>query len=277
REKILWHHKFIQWRLSLGSAHTRIPIIYSPPHTDLLYARQYKVAKHPSIKRVSFATLAADYGAVHFRAALARFVAQVTEPGLTARHLENAAVDVILPMTSVAVFHKIRYNVVTHDGTHDNITVDAIHARPARRDRHGRDVPARFDTALVNLGNGGALGVEGYRVAQVRVVFGLSAKAKLTMFRNINVPDHLAYVEWFEPFANRPDANHGMFKVTRALREGERQASIVPVRNIRHSIHLMPKFGSVAPRDWTSSNVLDRCSTFWVNNFSDRDAYVTIF
>jgi hypothetical protein len=108
-------------------------------------------------------------------------------------------------------------------------------------------------------------------------VFGLSAKAKLTMFRNLNVPEHLAYVEWFEPFANRPDANHGMFKVTRALREGERQASIVPVRNIRRSIHLMPKFGSVAPRDWTSSNVLDRCSTFWVNNFSDRDAYVTIF
>ncbi|KAG1773500.1 hypothetical protein EDD22DRAFT_976106 [Suillus occidentalis] len=233
QEKMLWHHKFIQWRLSL-------------------------------VKQVMFAALAADYGAVHFRAALAHFVVQVTEPGLTAHRLENAAVDVILPMTSVAVFHKIRYNLVNIDGMLDNITVDAIHTRPARRDRHSRNVPARFDTALVNLGNGGNLGVEGYQVAQVQVVFGLSAKTKLTMFQNLNVPDHLAYVEWFKPFANRPEANHGMFKVTQALWEGDRQASIVP-------------FSPVAPRDWTMSNVLDRCSTFWVNSFSDRDAYVTIF
>ena len=38
---------------------------------------------------------------------------------------------------------------------------DAVHARPARRDRYGRHVPARFDTVLVNDGTGGPAGVQG--------------------------------------------------------------------------------------------------------------------
>lgn len=110
---------------------------------------------------MTFSALAAEYGAVHFRAALARFVVQVTEPDLTSRQLEDMAVDVILPFQSVAVFHKIRYNIINNDGTPNNLTVDSIHARLARHDHHRRNVPARFDTALVNLGNGGPLGVEG--------------------------------------------------------------------------------------------------------------------
>ncbi|KAG1883994.1 hypothetical protein F4604DRAFT_1878821 [Suillus subluteus] len=277
QEKILWHHQFIQWRHSLASSNHHQSFSYSPPHVDLLYSQQYKVAKHPSAKCVTFSALAAEYGAVHFRAALAHFVVQVTDPDLTARQLEDMAVDVILPFQSVAVFHKIHYNIINDVRTLNNLTVDLIHARPARHDRHRRNVPARFDTALVNLGNGGPLGMEGYCVAQVRVMFSLSAKAKIAMFCNLNVPDHLTYVEWFTPFANRPQANHGMYKVSRAFCDGEREASIVPVRNIRRSIHLMPKFGPVAPREWTTSNVLDRCSTFFVNTFTDRDAYATLF
>lgn len=161
REKILWHYKFILWHLGLGLSHTHIPFTYSLLPSDLLYSWEYKVAKHPSIKQVTFATLVVEYGIVHFHAALAHFVVQVTEPGLTACWLKNAAVDVILPLTSVAVFHKIHYNIIKDDGAVDNLTVDAIHARPARCDHHGRHMPARFDTALINLGTGGNLGVEG--------------------------------------------------------------------------------------------------------------------
>ncbi|KAG1885292.1 uncharacterized protein F5891DRAFT_970195, partial [Suillus fuscotomentosus] len=236
-----------------------------------------KIAKHPSARRVSFDTLANEYGTPYFQAALARFIAEVNQPALTVRQLEDAACGMIIPFRAVAVFHKVRYNTVHDDGIPNTVTVDSIHVRPQRRDHHKRQVPARFDTALVNMGHGGRLGVEGYRVAQIRVIFSLSAKAKQAVFRNAGLPDHFAYVEWFTPFSNTPEANHGMYKVLRAFCDGEKQASIIPVRNIRCSVHLIPQFGPVAPREWTSSNVLDQCRTFFVNEFTDRDAYVTLF
>ena len=51
---------------------------------------------------------------------------------------------------------------------------------------------------------------------------------------------------------------------------GDRLASIIPVKNIARSVHLFSKFGSVASCTWTSSNVLELCSTFYVNPYSDR-------
>ena len=65
-----------------------------------------------------------------------------------------------------------------------------------------------------------------------------------------------------------------MFKV-RPLKDaqGDWICSIVPVGNIRRSVHLIPKFGPVAPAEWTSSNVLDRCDTFFLNAYSDRQIF----
>jgi hypothetical protein len=162
REKMLWHAKFIEWHLHNSTAPAHVPQSRHPlPHSDLVYPRQSKLAKHPSVKRVTFASLADQYGTIHFQAAMARFVVQLMQPGLTARQSEEAACHVNLPFQSVAVFHKVRYGTVGDDGLVNNVTVDAIHARPAQHDCHNRRVPTRFDTALVNLGNGGKMGVEG--------------------------------------------------------------------------------------------------------------------
>jgi len=49
--------------------------------------------------------------------------------------------------------------------------------------------------------------------------------------------------------------------------------SIIPLANICRSVHLFPKFGPFAPQEWTSSNVLDLCNTFFVNDFTDRHMY----
>jgi hypothetical protein len=85
----------------------------------------------------------------------------------------------------------------------------------------------------------------------------------------------MAYVEWFTAFTN-PNPNHSMYKVLRALQNGERLCSIIPVSDFCHSIHLIPCFGKVAPVHWTSSNMLEQCDSFYVNPFSDRHTYMTI-
>ncbi|KAG6824807.1 hypothetical protein H0H92_005738, partial [Tricholoma furcatifolium] len=82
------------------------------------------------------------------------------------------------------------------------------------------------------------------------------------------VPTHLVYIEWFSEF-REPEQHHGLHKVSPMKDpEGNRICSIIPLANIRRSVHLYPKFGPSAPQEWTSSTVLDLCSTFFVNGIS---------
>ena len=68
-----------------------------------------------------------------------------------------------------------------------------------------------------------------------------------------------------------------MFKISPSKVPGGILASIIPLANIRRSIHLLPSFGAVAPHDWNSSNVLDLCPTFFANPFTDRHLYRILF
>ena len=118
----------------------------------------------------------------------------------------------------------------------------------------------------------------GYRVAQVRVVFSMSKKVlNLLRLSNITVLEHLAYVEWFSNFSKEPEPNSLMYLVKRVVHQhGGPLVSVIPVSSIRCSVHLIPKFGPVAPREWKSSNILECCSTFFVNPFASRYTYLTI-
>jgi hypothetical protein len=89
-------------------------------------------------------------------------------------------------------------------------------------------------------------------------------------------PQYLAYVEWFTAFEESPQPNHKLYRIKRSLQNGQRLASVIPLHNVRRSVHLFPAFGSMAPREWSSSNVLDCCPVFFVNSFSDRHSYYTI-
>ncbi|KAL1687786.1 hypothetical protein GGG16DRAFT_61384 [Schizophyllum commune] len=275
QEKVLRHQQYVRWRLA-GSPALR-QTVWSPPGLEL--DRAMSLAKHPTAS-ATLDTLARSHGTQFIREALARYVARKNNPTLSGAALEYAAEHTYVPFSSVHVWHRVKY--VTRDQwTGLKKTVDSIHARPARTDARRRQVPGRFDTALVNLDDGRALetGVQGYRVARVRAIFSIPpAAAQATFHDGASIPRHFAYVDWYTPFARRPDSTHLMYKVSPVFaRGGGVEASILPLANIRRSVHLLPKFGRVAPQHWTSSRVLDQCTNFYVNTFTDKHLYRIVY
>ncbi|KAJ6622168.1 hypothetical protein B0H10DRAFT_2342958 [Mycena sp. CBHHK59/15] len=244
KEKILLHAKFIHWR-QLGQPST--PTV--PPGIE--YSRCLKMTKHPSQKSVSFNTLVQDYGATYFRDVIARYVVATNNPGFSAREVETYSSNLSMPFRAVPVYHKIKY--VTE--SLPDVIVDSVHVKPAGKNSRGAHVPARFDTVLVNDGDGKDTSVDGYCVGQVRVIFSIPKKSIEKIFKaGVNVPKYLVYVEWFTAFKSQPEPNHLMYKISCLEKHGACVSSIISIDNIRRSVHLFPKFGRVAPREWTSSN-----------------------
>ncbi|KAI0038919.1 hypothetical protein FA95DRAFT_1659085, partial [Auriscalpium vulgare] len=265
REQIWQHDRYISWRRSVAER--------AAPRIHIL--------RFPSKKSASFARLKAAYGAVDFQTALARHIIRERNPTLSERQVSNVAHGINLPFRLVATYHKIKFTNPDAQEVEDGPeSRDAVHIRPAHPGSRGRSVPGRFDTVIVNTGEGQETRVLGYRIAQVRAVFSLSVKARAAAFpANYNGPTHLAYVEWFTPFSAAAEPDHLMYKIARAYKAGTRQRvfDIIPVHNIRRSVHLFPVFGSVAPRGWTSANVLECCERFYVSSFLDRHNYITVY
>lgn len=121
--------------------------------------------------------------------------------------------------------------------------------------------------------------IAGHRLAQIRVVFSLPKRSRVAIFGDrTDIPEHLAYVEWFSPFKSAPEANSLLYKVNRSLdQDGHRISSIIPVSAIRQTLHLFPLANrTISDSRWTSTNVLDMCNLFLLNSFSSRYAYYTL-
>jgi Plavaka transposase len=283
QEKIHFHDAYIQRQTQ--AIH---PLAPAPGLTQFPSVTQVELAQHPSVRSVRLYDIADKYGAVDFQDALADFVVHHNSPGLSAISARNLANNTLIPFTRVSVFHKIRFVGQMKDSEQ---TIDAAFAKPEQRDKDGNVVPGRFDTVLVSSGSGGVflfifaipsmcltvVGlVAGQRVAQVRVVFQIPTRAASDLFTQPDPPTHLAYIEWFSPFPSEPDHRHSMHRITRTYKENRRVAQVVPVGAITRSVHLFPQFGPVVPRDWNASNVLDKCHTFYVNPFVNRDTHVIL-
>ncbi|KAI0343815.1 hypothetical protein BDW22DRAFT_1477302 [Trametopsis cervina] len=272
KEKILQHEEYIKWCLA-GRSHIIPPqSLYPPPPPRI------RMTKHPSQKAVPLTELAEAYQAPFIQDALARYITRYCHPTFTSAQIEDRAADLDLPLRSLPVYHKAHFWL--GDINHHRLMSDeddVLHARPARTDKQGKIIPARFDTALINCGTGEYNGIDGYRIAQVKVIFSIPSRLAGILFPPEKPPpQYLAYVEWFTPFDNNPRPNNLFYRIKRSLQNNKRLASIIPLNNIRRSVHLYPSFGNTVPREWTSSTVLDQCPSFFVNSFSDRHAYHTI-
>jgi hypothetical protein len=152
RERIQRHAAHIT-RQQLGGqseAHTVTPSL-GPPHIHHGYL---KMPRNPTLKSVSFQMIVCDYGASSFQDALADFIARVNHPGVSAATLRNRAHNTLIPFYSVRIYHKFKYTA--SDSLEPSEVVDSVHVHPAqpglRGNRHGRIIPARFDTVLVSEG-----------------------------------------------------------------------------------------------------------------------------
>lgn len=73
-----------------------------------------------------------------------------------------------------------------------------------------------------------------------------------------------------------------MYKIKRPIDATTRESAVVDLISIRRSCHLFPEFpsDSIAKSEakaWTSGNVLERCSVFFINNFVDLHAFQMIY
>ncbi|KAJ7467254.1 hypothetical protein B0H11DRAFT_2159564 [Mycena galericulata] len=269
KEKIQRHDKFVAWKHS-GSPS---PPIIENLHPGIIYNRILTMPKHPTHKAGKFTTLESAYGAPFFHDALSRYIVQLTFPELSLAQVEREANSFDVPFNAVPVFQRIKFSAsdpYANDGPADSI-VDSIHVQPGKVLKNGDEVPARFDTALVNTGDGGKTGISGYRIAQVRVVFTLPTRLAKTIF-----PHECCSSKIFG-IRRVPERHHLMYKVSRVIKNGDRLGSIIPVNNTRRSVHLLPKFGPIAPPEWKSHNVLDKCPIFFANPGTDRHIYATLY
>ncbi|KAJ3780005.1 hypothetical protein GGU10DRAFT_397894 [Lentinula aff. detonsa] len=263
KEKVLKHVAYIDWSLSGKHPPLRSHCIPLGMNT----VRTLKMTKHPSL-RVKVADVVEKYGATFFKAAIARFVAQLKQPQLSGVRLDDAAENLSLDFSHVHAYHRVKY-IYQDSFTGMWSTADSIHAQPARRDKNGHTVPGRFDTALIRITDTTA---EPIKINQdTRIAQSVSEE----LFWDVSVherPRYVAYLEWFTSFTTLDDT-HGLYKVSCSNVEGGCLASVVDIERFICSAHLIPQFSHIANREWTSSTVLEECPSFFVNSHSDRHIY----
>jgi hypothetical protein len=284
RERVHQHERRVKRRLEWLEDERRgmhpETLQHIRPLPTLTLPRAITMAKHPSARNVSLDVLATSYGALNLKPALARFITRLQHPDYSRARIELAIRSFFFPFQHLSVYHRIKFtNRDPYSNDVADTVVDAIHAQPSRYDRYGKLIPGRFDTAIITLQQGES-GIQGSSVGRIRCIFSLPKAAIERWFTrpDVTLPStHFAYVDWFTDFPQQADRNHGLYKISYLIQNGEKLSSIVPIDSVWQSIHLYPDFGPTVDRTWTSSGVLDRATHFFVNPFTSRFSYSTVY
>ena len=107
-----------------------------------------------------------------------------------------------------------------------------------------------------------------------------------TRFGPRELPTHwpqapLAYIEWYTPIPPAPLRKNGTMYHIKKVPPSEHTrppGAVIPLSNIRESCMLFPSFPQdTMPASWTTSNVLDECDLFLVNNWLSKRSYQSIW
>ena len=74
-----------------------------------------------------------------------------------------------------------------------------------------------------------------------------------------------------------PDDNIEMFRVRRLLDGGTRASRLIRLVDIWRPVELVPRFGKTCPLHWTAENSVELAKEFYVNCFTDKETYQTVF
>ncbi|KAI9001505.1 hypothetical protein BD414DRAFT_406373 [Trametes punicea] len=230
---------------------------------------QYVVAKNPGMRGVTVRQLIRDFGCTDFVRALEEYLRDASrrrsgELPVAARFVHSS--------TRFALYKRITVFLPPMRQVSRLPMKDVIRAMPAQSSRPLRPaVPPHFDTVLVREHPRAADStnpLEGLRVARVRAILRLP----LTYGEELT-KDPVAFVEWFTPFRTQ-DVDSGMFPVSYSSRNHRRRVSIIPVTQIIRSCYLIPKWGRKVDTTWTSANVLDKCTKFYVSPYLRHHDFV---
>ncbi|RDB17807.1 hypothetical protein Hypma_000671 [Hypsizygus marmoreus] len=219
----------------------------------------YQMAKKAPFRNVTVSRLISDFGTVDFVPALTAFLRTASPnstvlPGPFDRFDCFKQIDVFLPPN----------RHLSEQPHTDQIRTTLPVPRRGRK----QAVPAHFDTALIvedpkkylELG-----GFAGLRVAQVRVLFSLPCQFGIHLHP-------LAYVEWFTPI-RLPDEQSGMHVISRSTHQRRRNAAVVSACHLVRGCHLMGKSGGKINTQWTTDNVLDMATSFYLNPYINVDTF----
>ncbi|KAJ7215557.1 hypothetical protein GGX14DRAFT_562771 [Mycena pura] len=270
QEKISSFSTYLAW---LESTRKPAPL----PVVRTFTGQAIQLAKKPQSPRQLLATIELNHSADSFTHTLKEFL---NNNSLRPTQLLSAT----LPFSRLDVYHNFKFEPSPLDpgaeaDENNPEDLQTVTARPRSGDRTS---PARFDTIIArNDSTAEATGLSGTRVGRVKVLFRLPDRFDDATPTPSQWPKTcMAYVEWFTSFKPRHEDNHEMYSISTPPRRanGFRNASIIPLTDIRQTCQLFPNFGreDVDPK-WTSDNVLDLCCNFFVNNWAGLYAYQSIW
>ena len=120
----------------------------------------------------------------------------------------------------------------------------------------------------------------GVRIGRLRVIFRLPS----TLYGVLPAPscwpkEALAYVVWFSRLKSAAEDDHNMYLVTKPTSIANNQlplGDIIPLSSIRQTCQLLPDFTREG-FDFDHSNALDRCRRFFLNSYSSKYTYQSVW
>ncbi|PVF95369.1 hypothetical protein CPB86DRAFT_865506, partial [Serendipita vermifera] len=227
--------------------------------------------KTPPTKNLSLEAISRLYQLRDLTAAIADYLELIDNPALPRSIERRAPLNVRIPGCAMDAWERLRIHLPTVQDEDEEGPSRAVLAYPP-----SSTYPyGRCDTVLIHEGaDAQRVGVQGYRVAQIRLIFRLKFIGSQHPLHHIP----LVYVQWFSPFRKKPEKDIKMYIVDR-LEGGAsgRPSNILPLDCINRFVQLIPQFGHAVSDQITEENSMEICKHYYVNRFADKEIYQSVY